>query len=376
MPPTPPFIVLDVPLEVEDEHGDLVPVTVEMLRGNTILHGTIPPVSAEGQEGDFYLDTVTAALYGPKGATTWPGSPISLIGPPGEITAESVTTADLHAEAVTTAKIANLAVTAAKLGAEAVETGKLKNGAVTEPKLAEEAVGTSKIANGAVTAAKLGAEAVETGAIKAAAVTTAKIAAGAITGTQMGAESVATGALVNLAVTTAKLGEGSVTAAKLGAEAVETAAIKAAAVTEAKLGAEAVSTAKIANEAVTEAKLALGIRKKKFREGHTFVVQGSVTVITIPGMFVPVVAGQEAKLVGVRYKIESGTQVKFRLQKNAANITGFGTEGEPLKATTVAATTEPAAVALANNDLLTIVISAVEGTPVGLAVTLYVETIC
>lgn len=69
---------------------------------------------------------------------------------------EAVTEAKLGNLAVATGKLANLAVTAAKLGNESVETGKLQALAVTTAKLAANAVETAKIKDGAVTEPKLG----------------------------------------------------------------------------------------------------------------------------------------------------------------------------------------------------------------------------
>jgi integrin beta 8 len=48
--------------------------------GKTILYGAVAPTT-EGVDGDFYIDTVTHTLYGPK-ATTWPAG-TSLVGPAG-----------------------------------------------------------------------------------------------------------------------------------------------------------------------------------------------------------------------------------------------------------------------------------------------------
>lgn len=38
----------------------------------TSLVGTVPPTAADGTEGDFYINTSTDRLYGPKGASIWP----------------------------------------------------------------------------------------------------------------------------------------------------------------------------------------------------------------------------------------------------------------------------------------------------------------
>ena len=50
--------------------------------GKTILNGTSTPVAGLGTTGDFYLNTTTNQLYGPKTAGGW-GAPVSLIGPTG-----------------------------------------------------------------------------------------------------------------------------------------------------------------------------------------------------------------------------------------------------------------------------------------------------
>ncbi len=47
--------------------------------GNTILNGTSAPSSTVGNDGDFYIDTATMTLYGPKSSGVWP-SGVSLSG--------------------------------------------------------------------------------------------------------------------------------------------------------------------------------------------------------------------------------------------------------------------------------------------------------
>lgn len=51
--------------------------------GNTVLSGSDAPSSSLGVDGDFYIDTTSKNIYGPKTAGAW-GSPTSLIGPAGE----------------------------------------------------------------------------------------------------------------------------------------------------------------------------------------------------------------------------------------------------------------------------------------------------
>lgn len=51
--------------------------------GSTILSGSGAPAAGTGVDGDFYLDTATWTLYGPKASGAWPGSGTSLVGPAG-----------------------------------------------------------------------------------------------------------------------------------------------------------------------------------------------------------------------------------------------------------------------------------------------------
>ncbi len=53
------------------------------ISGNTILSGAAVHSIASGSIGDFYLDTATEALYGPKTSTGWPSAGTSLVGAPG-----------------------------------------------------------------------------------------------------------------------------------------------------------------------------------------------------------------------------------------------------------------------------------------------------
>lgn len=50
--------------------------------GRTLLNGVGAPGAGLGANGDFYIETVTSTIYGPKTAGAW-GAGTSLIGPPG-----------------------------------------------------------------------------------------------------------------------------------------------------------------------------------------------------------------------------------------------------------------------------------------------------
>jgi hypothetical protein len=50
--------------------------------GRTILSGIIAPIAGQGSDGDYFINTLTSTLYGPKAAGAWPGG-VSIVGPAG-----------------------------------------------------------------------------------------------------------------------------------------------------------------------------------------------------------------------------------------------------------------------------------------------------
>jgi hypothetical protein len=78
--------------------------------------------------------------------------------------------------------------------------------------------------------------------------------------------------------------------------------------------------------------------------------------------FVRVPDGQTAALAWARYRINGGTSATVKLQKNGVDATGF----TAISVTTTSASTDPADVALADGDLLALVVTAVSGTPMNL----------
>lgn len=50
--------------------------------GKTVLNGTVDPTT-EGTDGDFYINTTTDFIFGPKAIGVWPAG-VSLVGPAGE----------------------------------------------------------------------------------------------------------------------------------------------------------------------------------------------------------------------------------------------------------------------------------------------------
>jgi hypothetical protein len=50
--------------------------------GNGVLNGAIAPTNNQGVDGDFYVNTTTNTMHGPKANGTWPAG-VSLVGPQG-----------------------------------------------------------------------------------------------------------------------------------------------------------------------------------------------------------------------------------------------------------------------------------------------------
>ncbi|MGO9022597.1 MAG: hypothetical protein ACLQVJ_30040 [Syntrophobacteraceae bacterium] len=58
--------------------------------GNTIWSGAGAPASGTGNNGDWYINTSTWSIYGPKASGAWPGSGTSLVGPTGATGANGI----------------------------------------------------------------------------------------------------------------------------------------------------------------------------------------------------------------------------------------------------------------------------------------------
>lgn len=58
--------------------------------GNGILNGGIAPTNNQGVDGDFFVNTTTNTIYGPKANGVWP-SGVSLVGPQGSVGATGAT---------------------------------------------------------------------------------------------------------------------------------------------------------------------------------------------------------------------------------------------------------------------------------------------
>jgi hypothetical protein len=64
-------------------------VGVQGPKGFSLLSGDGAPTELQGDNGDYFLDKNSGRLYGPKVENSW-GTPISLVGPKGEIGAQGI----------------------------------------------------------------------------------------------------------------------------------------------------------------------------------------------------------------------------------------------------------------------------------------------
>jgi hypothetical protein len=110
------------------------------------------------------------------------------------------------------------------------------------------------------------------------------------------------------------------------------------------------------------------------RVGKTYAIAGEIKVpvgqtdFLVP-FFVSLAGGQTADLVKVRHQIQAGTSVTCKLQKNGVDITGF----TAISVTTTAASVDPTDVALAEDDEIALIVTAVAGTPQNMTFTIFIE---
>ncbi|MBK9181423.1 MAG: hypothetical protein IPM45_18075 [Acidimicrobiales bacterium] len=84
----------------------------------------------------------------------------------------------------------------------------------------------------------------------------------------------------------------------------------------------------------------------------------------------PVHTGTTVKLVSCRHRINGGTSATCKLTINGSDATGF----TAMSVTTSSGHTDPADVALADGDLIALVVTAVDAAPTDLTVSLILET--
>ena len=115
---------------------------------------------------------------------------------------------------------------------------------------------------------------------------------------------------------------------------------------------------------------------------HTWALGGQVQVasgdtdfiipMTVRDRYTSSGYNTTVKVVSVIASINSGTNVTWKLQKNGSDLTGYGTSGSPLTATSTPATTESTQT-LADKDELAPVVVAISGTPRNMSITVFLE---
>lgn len=107
--------------------------------------------------------------------------------------------------------------------------------------------------------------------------------------------------------------------------------------------------------------------------GHTYAIPGEIKVPSgdtdfICPFFIHVPAGDEYVIVKTTYKINSGTSVTAKLQKNGSDITGY--TGISITTTTASTTVSST---LADGDKIALVVTAVSGIPKNMSFTIFIE---
>ena len=107
---------------------------------------------------------------------------------------------------------------------------------------------------------------------------------------------------------------------------------------------------------------------------HSFTVGGPVNVQSgqvdyILPFFVKVPSTQTVKLISARHRINSGTSATAKVQVNGSDATGF----TGMSVTTSSTDTDPADITLSNNDVVSLVVTAVSGAPQNMSVTVFFE---
>lgn len=110
------------------------------------------------------------------------------------------------------------------------------------------------------------------------------------------------------------------------------------------------------------------------RFGHTYVIPGEIKVPAgdvdyIAPFYLSAPSNQVITLKSARYRINSGTSATCKLTKNDVDVTGF----TGISITTSSGVTTPAAVPLADGDLLALVVTAVSGTPKNMTFSIFVD---
>jgi hypothetical protein len=109
--------------------------------GKTVRYGAVDPTT-EGVDGDFYINTASNKIFGPKASGVWPAG-VSLVGPPGATGVPGVNY---------TLPKAPVLATGQQITYAEGDDGNWKSGAgVTGPRFTDNIVGGFGVSNGTVT---------------------------------------------------------------------------------------------------------------------------------------------------------------------------------------------------------------------------------
>ena len=139
---------LQGPIGAQGIQGDKGDQGLAGADGKTVLSGSSDPTN-EGNDGDFYINTSSSTLFGPKTSGAWPVG-VSLIGAIGAQGPAGSDATVPDADALTKGKIqltGDLTGTAdaPEVAAAAITTAKLADASVTTAKLADASVSNAKL---------------------------------------------------------------------------------------------------------------------------------------------------------------------------------------------------------------------------------------
>jgi len=143
---------------------------------------------------------------------------------------QSITTAMLANNAVTTTQLGDAAITTSKLAASAVTATQIADGTITAIKILDGTIATADMADSAVTTAKILDGTIATADIADSAITTAKILDGTISTADIATSSITTGTIADLTIATADIASAAVTGAKIATDTILATNIAASAV--------------------------------------------------------------------------------------------------------------------------------------------------
>jgi hypothetical protein len=121
------------------------------------------------------------------------------------------------------------------------------------------------------------------------------------------------------------------------------------------------------------------LRDHGFTIGGTVIVPANNTtdVNVAPGKFLDFAPGEVVTIVKVRYKVHSGTSATFKFQRNGVDISPWPLSGSGSIAASTTSNVQTLAspISVSAGDYVQLIVTAISGTPTGLAATLYTSHI-